>query len=405
MTELLCYESPMLTQCRARVLSCLLEGGIYKVELDRTVIFPEGGGQLADRGKISGVAVTDAHTENGTVYHYCAAPLTQGETVTVTLDVQTRLDRAQQHTGEHILSGLANRLFGAHNVGFHMAEDYATIDLDMPPDEARLHRLEAEANRAVRDDFAIHTDVVSAQEAAKRTLRKHADGLKEGSVRIVYIGGGEIDSCTCCGTHLPSTGMVGQILITDFQRYKGGTRLWFLCGERAYNETARQYRNLSALARSYSTSRDELMAAVTKQMKELGSVKAELKLKTAMLAEYIANELCTDAKSEGSVMPVVRAFDGMSANDILLIGEALLNRAKCAALLFARRKDGTDYRMVRSEGVNLSMKELCAAVNAAVNGRGGGNAAFAQGRTAREVSDDDVKMLENYLISIIKSIE
>lgn len=405
MTELLCYESPMLTQCRARVLRCFPEGGIYKVELDRTVIFPEGGGQLADRGEIGGVAVTDAHTEGGTVYHYCVAPLTQGETVTVALDVQTRLDRAQQHTGEHILSGLASRLFGAHNVGFHMAEDYATIDLDIPPDETRIYRLEAEANRAVRGDFTIHTDVVSAQEAAKRTLRKHADGLREGNVRIVYIGGGEIDSCTCCGTHLPSTGMVGQILITDFQRYKGGTRLWFLCGERAYNETSRQYRNLSALARCYSTSRDELTAAVAKQIKELGAVKAELKLKTAMLAEYIANELCVEAKSGSSVLPIVRAFDGMSANDIALIGESLLKKVRCAALLFARRQDGTDYRMVCSDGTGLSMKELCAAVNAAVNGRGGGNAAFAQGRTAREVSDDDVKMLESYLTGIVKSIE
>lgn len=401
MTQLLYYEAPMLTHCEARVLQCIAHGEEYKIQLDRTVIFPQGGGQLSDRGSIDGVEVTDAHIKDGVVYHYCAAPLEPGKTVAVELDVQTRLDRAQQHTGEHILSGLAKSLFGANNVGFHMAEDYATIDLDIPPDEEAIRRLEAEANRAVRSNLRIHTDVVSAGEAANRSLRKHADGIKEESVRIVYIDDGRIDSCTCCGTHLTSTGMTGQILITDFQRYKGGTRLTFLCGERAYKETSRQYRSMSALARRYSTSRDELASAVEKQIKELSAAKAELKHKSLMLAEYIANELAAASKTQTAPLPIVRAFDGMSANDMMLIGEALLKRIKCVALLFARRHDGADYRMVRSEGTKLSMKELCAAVNAAVNGRGGGSAAFAQGTTARSVSDDDVNMLEKYLINVL----
>lgn len=266
MTELLYYSIPIITECGAAVLSCEKDerSGAYKIILDRTMIYPEGGGQPADRGSIvfrpdnsaaeQTVRISDAHTENGRVVHFCDAEIPAGTIVRVLLDVDTRLDHAQQHTGEHIVSGLASKLFGAVNVGFHMAADYCTIDFDIPLEQAQLEELERAANAAVRANLSVHTEVTTPEDASTRTLRKKSDKavgndknkksdkhqnnicepvLPAKAVRIVYIDNGKIDSCTCCGTHLAATGGVGTILFTDAQHYKGGTRLWFVCGGRA----------------------------------------------------------------------------------------------------------------------------------------------------------------------------
>ena len=233
MTEILYYEYPIITECSAEVVSCTEKDGKFAVVLTRSPIFPEGGGQLADGGRIFtdkiSADITDCQTENGETVHYSDAPFEVGERVSVRLDLEKRLDHAEQHTGEHILSGLASKLFSAKNVGFHMAEDYCTIDLDIPLEREQLEALEIEANRAVRANLSIHTEITDGEDASNRTLRKRAEKAV-GEVRIVYIDNGKVDSCTCCGTHLHTTGMVGAIRITDAQHYKGGTRLFFACG-------------------------------------------------------------------------------------------------------------------------------------------------------------------------------
>lgn len=187
MTELLYYSTPIITECGATVLSCEKDerSGAYKIILDRTMIYPEGGGQPADRGSIvfrpdnsaaeQTVRISDAHTENGSVVHFCDAEIPVGTIVRVILDVDTRLDHAQQHTGEHIVSGLANKLFGAVNVGFHMAADYCTIDFDIPLEQAQLEELERAANAAVRANLSVHTEVTTPEDASTRTLRKKSD--------------------------------------------------------------------------------------------------------------------------------------------------------------------------------------------------------------------------------------
>ena len=233
MTELLYYSTPIITECGAAVLSCEKDerSGAYKIILDRTMIYPEGGGQPADRGSIvfrpdnsaaeQTVRISDAHTENGSVVHFCDAEIPAGTIVRVVLDVDTRLDHAQQHTGEHIVSGLASKLFGAVNVGFHMAADYCTIDFDIPLEQAQLEELERAANAAVRANLSVHTEVTTPEDASTRTLRKKSDKAVGNdknkksdkpqnnicepvppakAVRIVYIDNGKIDSCTCCGT-------------------------------------------------------------------------------------------------------------------------------------------------------------------------------------------------------------
>lgn len=409
MVEPLYYKKPIVTSCRAKVLSCREEEGLFAVELDNSVIFPEGGGQLCDRGTIDGVPIENAKTAGGKTIHYCSTPVEEGKEVTVQLDTASRMDHSRQHTGEHILSGLASRLFGAVNVGFHMAEDYCTIDFDIYIEKDGLDKLEEEANAAVMANLPVTTLTVSGKEAMDIELRKHASKLAESTeaVRIVYIDEGRIDSCTCCGTHVGFTGEVGAIMITDSQRYKGGTRLWFVCGGRAVKRMMRQRELLTALARMYSTSEQELQTAIKKQTDELSAAHAEAKLKSRLLAEEYAEKLTAAGKLIGSTLVVCEAFEGLNANDLKLIGERICAVASsseraAAALLFARGKGVTEYRMVCTPGLELSMRVLCSAVNAAVNGKGGGSPTFAQGKTNASVNDYTVILLRNYMERAIK---
>ncbi len=384
----------MLTECRATVLECTEREGKYLVLLDRTVIFPEGGGQPSDTGYIGEARVTDAQEKNGEIRHECDRPLEVGAEYLVRFDPERRRDHTEQHTGEHILSGLAAQLFGVKNVGFHMAEDYCTIDFDGFLDEGRLNELEREANLRVRMDLPVTAVNVGPEELEKLTLRKKSD-IESDDVRIVFIDEGRVDSCTCCGTHFDSTGKVGYVKITDSQKYKGGTRLWFACGGRAVEFAQELQAGLTAIARGFSTGRSEAYSAVVKQGEELGAAKRELKEKGRLIASLMAEKLGHDGA-------VVLNEPELGAYDVRLLCEALMNKYRCAAVVFGSAGEGACYSVSRAEGVNVHAGEVCRAVNAAVNGKGGGSASFANGSCRERPAPEVCAMLENYLQKLME---
>ena len=402
------YQYPMVTETTASVLSCTEENGIFLVTLSSSPLFPEGGGQLSDTGRIDSVPVSEVRTVGGKTIHYCSSPLAVGKTVTVTLDVDARLDHSAQHTGEHILSGLAHKLFGAANVGFHMAKDYCTIDLDKFLTDEELKKLELAANEAVRRDLPITTELVSGSEAASRPLRKLAEKLKDSreQIRIVYVDGGNIDSCTCCGTHLHTSGEVGAILITDAQKYKSGVRIWFACGERAVLHAERLQSEVTALARRYSTSREELPTAIEKQIAELSACKQEIKTKANLLSELLSEKLISEAVRADTAEYIIKCFEGFTSSDLKAVTDRIIadneGKRQLVVLLFSVTPSGTDYRMAATSGVKLPMRELCSAVNGILAGKGGGSPAFAQGKSARTVTDEDIASLRGYLASALR---
>ena len=403
MTQMLFYENPMISECSAKVVSCEPCGENYNIVLDRSIIFPEMGGQLSDTGKIGNASVIHAKKSNDDIIHVCTAPVEVGKTVSVFLDVSARLDHTEQHTGEHILSGLASKLFGAKNVGFHIAPSYCTVDFDIFLDAGQLITLEKEANRAVRADLPIHAETVSFEESSKRKLRKQAEKLnsESGDVRIVYIDNGKIDSCTCCGTHFPATGMVGSIKIIDAKHYKGGIRLTFLCGSRAVDYSISLHNSVCAVAREYSTSVEELPASVHKQQKELSQAKAALRSQAGFIAELYSEKLIRETKPVNGILPVILCHENFSSEDAKQLQESLIAKTSCVILIFTKSEHGTDYRMMCSEGLKLSMKEFCTAVNLIVRGKGGGNAVLAQGKTAYPVTDEIIETLRTYLCRML----
>ncbi len=376
MTEKLYYQIPALKSCNATVLACEKKEDGFELLLDRTVIYPEGGGQLSDKGFLNDAAVLHAREENELVWHKTEAPFEVGTKVAVRLDLETRRDHSVQHTGEHILSGVAKTLFDTANVGFHMAEDYVTIDLDKFLDDAQLETLERAANFAVQKNTPVTVRVVDEHELENIHLRKQAKGLT-GEIRIVEVE--EADSCTCCGTHCAMSGEVGAIKITAAAKYKGGTRIWFACGMRAVEASRREHALLDALARRFSTKAEDVYDAVKKQGDEYAALRAELKKRTETLFEMQTETLLKNAKSTKGIKVVVHTAQGLSAQELRAFSEKLLAGGKTVVALFGVSGDSASYLLARSADVSFSMRQACEAANALFSGKGGGRDDSAQG--------------------------
>ena len=213
----------------AVVKTCAQRENGYVVTLDQTAFFPEGGGQGADHGTLGGAQVLDAHDVHGEVEHLVSAPLAIGSEVRGHVDAARRLDMMQQHSGEHMFSGLVHGLFGYDNVGFHIGTEAVTMDFNGPLTEEDVRRVELLANQAVWRDQPVEAFVPGREALANIEYRSKKE--IDGDVRIVRIEG--VDTCACCGTHVHTTGAVGQIKVVGVQKYKSGVRVSILCGRRA----------------------------------------------------------------------------------------------------------------------------------------------------------------------------
>lgn len=389
--------------CEALVLDCRAMEGQYEILLDATAIYPEGGGQLSDQGWLydaqSGkelAFISHAREAGEEVWHLADRPVAAGARVRVQADEILRRDHSAQHSGEHILSGLSSRLFGAKNVGFHMAADYVTLDLDIFLTEEQLTRLERSANEAVQANLATEVRVVDGADLGGMELRKKAAGLT-GPVRIVYVAG--VDSCTCCGTHVAHSGEVGYIRITSAIKYKGGTRMWFACAMRAVNEALAEKAVLDKLARRFSIKGADVAEAVVRQGDELAVCKKELRRRTEELLTYRGAEIWTQGEAIGGLRLCSALLEGMDMAELKSLAEKLCTHQGTIGLLLSVNEGTLYYQLARAQGVAASMKELCLVLNGLTVGRGGGREDMAQGSapiTAALRPDETLEQMRAY---------
>ena len=220
-------SSPLTTGFTAGVTSCIpSEGGKYSVTLDRTAFFPGGGGQECDTGYIGGARVASVTESGGEIFHLTDTPFDVGTEVKCSVDREKRLSRMASHTGEHIVSALMHRNFGFSNVGFHMGSGDVTADFDGVIDAAQLAAVEAGANAVIRENLPVTVSYPDSETLSAMKYRSKLD-LTE-NVRIVSVG--DFDRCACCAPHMPETGMIGMLVFTGFQHWRGGIRVHMLCG-------------------------------------------------------------------------------------------------------------------------------------------------------------------------------
>ena len=393
MTERLYLVDSHLFENECTVLSCEPAKEGFDVMVDRTVFFPNKGGQPCDTGVLGGVKVVDVRESGDELILRTEGPLPVGETVTGHIDEKRRLDIMEQHTGEHVLSWCAYKLFDAVNVGFHCALTYATLDLDKPLTPEQVTEMEDMANGLVRRNLPVTATIYDSEEdLAGVPLRKHAEGLIA-PIRVVSIE--DADSCTCCAPHVHSTGEIGAIKIVSAVAYKGGMRMTFLCGGRAMKQFQKLQTAVDAIARKFSTAGDEVLSAVEKQEAELKAVKKEKADLTARLEGYLTAELKAQAEDVKGKKLLVRLTD---TDPKRLRPLALATLPEKGLTLLLTDKNGQLSYVLCANGLKLDMGELIPAVNLALGGRGGGRGTLAQGSAPTPTGlFETVEQLKTYL--------
>lgn len=248
------------------------EKGIFKVALRETAFYPEGGGQPADHGTLGDVKVLDVQERDGIIWHTVSEPLPKGASVDGRIDWERRYDYMQNHSGEHVVSGLICRTFGCSNVGFHMGSDVITMDFNTPMTWEQAMEIEERANRAIEMQIPITASYPTAEELADLDYRSKKE--LSGRVRILTIEG--CDTCACCGTHVRTTAEIRLVKILSLQNYKSGVRITMVSGNRALEDYRRKHDGISAAARMLSAKPEETAQAVERVLEENGRFRYEM---------------------------------------------------------------------------------------------------------------------------------
>ena len=360
-TEKIFYKDPMQREFTAKVLYCESAEGGYEIVLDATLFYPEGGGQPWDQGTLGQAKVLEVREQAEEIIHLCDKPLTVGDTVTGKLDWQRRLDFMQQHTGEHILSGIICQKYGAHNVGFHMGADTTTIDFDKMIPAEDIPALEELANRAIFENIPV--DCRYPAEAELENIPYRSKKKLSYPVRIVTVG--QYDCCACCGTHTPYTGQVGQIKILSLVKFHQGVRMEIVCGGRALSWFQRVWEQNKLVGQEFSAKPLETGAAA----KRMNEALAAEKFRAAALQRQLLDYVAEGYRGRGDSL----CFrDGLEPAQVRLLAEKIA--AVCGGTAMVFSLPNFCLANLEAEVADLGKK-----LTAAFSGRGGGRSGFFQG--------------------------
>ena len=368
-TRKLYYEDCHLSRFRAMVTGCEKCEKGYEILLDATAFYPEGGGQACDLGSLGSVSVLDVRERGEAVVHLCDAPLEIGTEVEGVIDYDRRFDLMQQHTGEHIVSGIIHRRYGFHNVGFHMGSEMIEIDFDGMVPAGDLPAIEQEANSALWQNLEVSC-WYPAEEELPHVVYRSKRALPW-PVRIVQVPG--FDSCACCGTHVAKTGEVGLVKLFSVVPLRGGCRIEMSCGRRALMLLNRAFEQNREVSQAFSAVWSETGDAA-KRMNE--ALSAE-KYRAAQLQKRIFATIAEGYENSGNVLHFEPALESVEIRMLAdAIGQVCHGRA---AVFSGTEEEGYAFAMVdHSTDLRAFGKEM----TAALHGRGGGKPNFQQGRVS-----------------------
>ena len=366
-TRKLYYEDCHVSQFSAQVLSCEKTDKGFDIILDATAFYPEGGGQASDVGSLSGVHVLHAREEGETVIHLCDGALEVGSTVEGVLDYDHRFRLMQQHTGEHIVSGIIHRRYGYHNVGFHMSSTVITIDFDGVIPAEDLPSIEAEANRAVWQNLPIKCWIPDPEELKQTFYRTKKD--LPWPVRIVQVP--NFDSCACCGVHVAATGEIGLIKLYSTVGLRGGTRMEMACGAQALEALNHAWDQNKQVSQAFSAQITETGEAA----RRMNDTVAELKYRITGLERKIFALTAEGYAGKGNVLHFA---DGLEPAAVRDLADTIAETCGGTAAVFSGSDgEGYSFCLITRNG---DLRQLGKDMTKALNGRGGGKSIFQQGR-------------------------
>lgn len=386
-TERLYYSDSYIKDFDAIVVSCeKLEKG-YKVVLDKTAFFPEGGGQKADTGFIGEAKVTDVQESDDVIYHFVDKELNASTEYNCKLDWEQRFLRMQSHSGEHIVSGVVHSLYGYDNVGFHMEEDYVTVDFSGELTREQLDEVEEKTNRYIYDNIEIECFFPNEDEIENLDYRSKLD-LKEG-VRLVRIG--EADLCACCAPHVKRTGEIGVVKILDFMRHRGGVRIVMKSGLKAVFDYREKYTSVYDVSVMLSSKQHEIASYVDKKIKENETLQRSFINFKMQIAENDKENL---SYIGDTALFITSFYDSDMMRELANYG---MTQKELCVILSGNEENGFSYV---AGSLNFDLMRFAKHFNSALNGRGGGRGTMIQGKVTATKQD-----IINYFNSLdLKSI-
>lgn len=359
------YEDSHLQEFTATVTDCRQAEKGWLVTLDATAFYPEGGGQACDIGTLGGVRVLDVQEKDGKILHLCDGALEVGTQVSGKIDWQRRFDLMQQHTGEHIVSGLLHEKFGYHNTGFHVGNTVMEVDFDGPISPEDLAQIERRANEAIWQNLPVKCWIPEKEELPNVTYRTKRE--LPWPVRIVQVPG--YDSCACCGIHVAYTGEVGMIKILSCVKFHGGIRLEMVCGDRAYRYMTEVFDQNRLVSQTFSAKILETGEAARKMQEAL----AAEKLCSSNLRKRVFENIAAGFAGQENVVHFEADLEPGQVRDL---AERISKVCVGYCAVFSEKEDGFSYCLATADG---DLREMGKAMTAALGGRGGGKPNFQQG--------------------------
>lgn len=364
MTAKLYEKDAYIKEFTATVIDCISADNAFKIILDKTAFFPEGGGQAADIGTLGNTNVFDVQIENGAIYHYTNEPIEIGSEVIGKIDFDRRFNFMQNHTGEHIVSGIAHKLFGVNNVGFHLGEELVTIDFDKELTREQLDKIEYLANQKVWQNLPVKAYFPTEEELEKTEYRSKK--AIDGAVRLVEITGTDI--CACCAPHVKNTGEIGVIKLLDTEKMRGGIRIILKCGNFALQDYQNKYQNVYQISALLSAKQENAYEAV-KKLEEKCTIANQ---KITELKKKIA-DMAVSAASQNDTCIFV---DGCDVKELQLLADKLHKKFGGIRAVFSENTGNFSFAICAEDD---ELQELFAKFKSQFTVRGGGRGGMVQG--------------------------
>ncbi len=377
------YQDTHMVDFEATVTDCVADADHYRIKLDRTAFFPEEGGQGADRGTLAEYPVRDVQIIQGEIWHYIEQPLTIGSVVSGHVDWEQRFDYMQQHSGEHIISGLVHARYGYDNVGFHLGKEEVTVDFNGSLSLSQLREIEAETNRIIWQDLPIQVTFPDKDKLEQMEYRSKLELTED--VRIVEIPG--VDVCACCAPHTDTTGQIGLLKITGVQSHRGGIRINILCGARAVKEFTMHQDSVTAISALLSAKQNAVADAVIHLKEENQRMKERAnELQARLLALEV--EALPSPEVQNNVILFTKDLDTVALRNTV---NSLCEKYSGYCSVFAG-DDISGYRFIIGSA-SLDCRQAAALLREKFGAKGGGTAPMVQG-SIQAAAEDIRRILE-----------
>ena len=387
------YKNQYLKEFEAKVIEVKEVENKYHIILDRTAFFPGGGGQQCDLGEIDGKEVLDVYEKNKEIYHVVSEEIKVGSIVLCKIDWDRREDGMHQHLGQHVLSGCFFKLFNANTVSIHLGKEISTVDIIGQLDEEKVRKAENLANEVIRKGLEVNFLVPSEEELETMNLRRDLPNTED-DIRVVKIG--DLDINACCGVHPSKTSDLRMIKIKKFEKNKGNTRIEFLAGQRAVNDSLNKDRVIRNICNYLSSNEDEALNGIKNLKDSLEEIKSEKKKLEEELLGYEVNSLLESKNDTNKI--IHKVFTDKAVEYVKKLANKLSENNKVICLFAIKNKEKANIILSSSKNIkNINMGHVFKEFASIINGKGGGSKTLAQGV-------GDIDKLEEFLNAIVKEL-